>query len=129
MDNLPTKYYHGGPDGFHVGGWILPADETGAKTFGPQVAAEKGVPETVRTDRVYVTPLMACALMFASGHRRPMIYEVEPEDVVEVDPDYHGDPHESGMCLRARIVARHPVRPSDVEQVRRVIFGLGASHA
>lgn len=92
---MQKKYFHGGNRGLNVGDYILPQSETGVVGMSHPLC---------RKDRVYVTPLIDHARFFASGAKKPVVYEVVPEGDVEADPDAT----KTGIsfaCPKARIIA------------------------
>ena len=117
-------YYHGGPDGFSVGRWLLPPSITRVRTYNADAAADLGMPNPAAADRVYLATQPEIALLFAASHKRPMIYVVEPDGDVEPDPDYSGPPGQSVACKRARIVRRMPLSPAEIQAARQVLFGV-----
>lgn len=113
----PT-YYHGGAPGRQRGAYILPPSITGASCTADHQANTDGV---ARRDRVYVTTNPNAALMYAAGHRRGVIYEVEPDGELEPDPDCN-EPGLSYQCARARIRKVIKVKPADLDAARRAIL-------
>ena len=77
-----TKYYHGGPIGRAPGAFILPPAITGGRSL-----ADYGAAAVCRRDRVYVTSSYTGALLYAAGHKRGVVYEVEPIGELVPDPD------------------------------------------
>lgn len=114
----PPTYYHGGAPGRQRGAYILPPSITGAACTADHVAKTDGV---ARRDRVYVTTSFNAALLYAGGHRRGVIYEVEPDGELEPDPDCN-EPGLSYQCARARIRKVLKVKPADLDAARRVIL-------
>lgn len=111
-----TKYYHGGPAGRQRGAFILPPAITGAMT-----TADFGAGAVCRRDRVYVTTAINAALLFAAGHRRGVVYQVDPEGELEPDPDCE-TLGMSFQCARARVVRVIKPSPAIVDQVRRILL-------
>jgi len=111
-----TTYYHGGPAGRQRGAFILPPAVTGAPT-----TADFGAEAVCRRDRVYVTTNQNAALLYAAGHRRGVVYQVEPEGELEVDPDCTL-PGLSFQCARARIVRVVKPGPAALDQARRILL-------
>jgi hypothetical protein len=106
------RYFHGGRAGFKT---IFPPSVTGAEQNGV-------VPDRVRRkDRVYVTTDVATAILWASQHSSPMLYEVEPEGAIEADPDHKGV-GVSFQCERAKIVALHTIPEETLQQARSVLL-------
>ena len=108
------RYYHGGPAGRRLMDWILPPSITGATStqdVGPDSLRDAAA-RVHRRDRVYVTPNRFAALMFASGHRSPTVYEVVPDGELEPDPDC-SDPSLSFACARAQVVRIERVSERD----------------
>lgn len=116
------RYYHGGPAGRRLLDWILPPSVTGAvstQDVGPVSLRERAA-SVHRRDRVYVTPNSTAALMFASAHSDPCVYEVVPDGTLEPDPDC-SDPSLSFACSRAQVV--RIVRVSAQDQ-RTALIGM-----
>jgi hypothetical protein len=109
---MPRRYFHGGRAGFKT---ILPPSITGAEQNG-------GVPNNVRRkDRVYITTDIPTAILWASQHSSPMLYEVEPEGAIEVDPDHKGV-DVSFQCEKAKIVAHHIIPEETLRQARSALL-------
>lgn len=113
----PT-FYHGGSPGRQRGAYILPPSITAAPCTADYAANTDGV---ARRDCVYVTTNYHAALMYAAGHRRGVIYQVEPDGDLEPDPDCN-EPGLSYQCARARIRKVIKVKPADLDAARRVIL-------
>lgn len=113
-----TTYYHGGPAGIPRFGLVQPPSITGAPT-----TADHGAGSVCRRDRVYVTTRLEVAMLFASGHLEPRIYEVVPVGELEPDPDCD-EPGMSFACLRARVRRIIKLSPRDVEVCRQAL-GIG----
>ena len=111
---MTTRYFHGGNKGLRVGGYILPPATTGALSTSDLVATAGNH----RTDRVYVTTVYRDAQLFASPHRKPVVYEVEPEGALDDDPDVE-QPGHSYACEKAKITAIHRVPGKVVKKVRQ----------
>ncbi|WP_027553551.1 hypothetical protein [Bradyrhizobium sp. Cp5.3] len=106
------RYFHGGRAGFMA---ILPPSVTGAEQNGV-------VPDKVRRkDRVYITTDVATAILWASQHSSPMLYEVEPEGAIEADPDHNGV-DVSFQCEKAKIVALHTIPEETLRQARSALL-------
>ena len=95
---VPQKYFHGGGPGLRLGDRILPPSQTGALSLlavARKHAAEIGKPFAhMRDDRVYLGGEIAIAILFAAMYPLPAggwIYEVDPEEPIEPDPDYAGE--------------------------------------
>lgn len=114
-------YYHGGPAGLAVGSYIEPPSKTRAPSL-----SEYGAAGIHRRDRVYCTTDPTQALIYACGHHsgRGAVYVVKPEDPIENDPDWLGDPGGSIQCPRAKIIAVRRVRGSMIRKVRRQVLGV-----
>lgn len=116
--DVPTedqRYYHGGPAGRQVGAFLLPPTATRARSL-----AEFGAAAVCRRDRVYVTTDRNAALLYAAGHRRGVIYEVEPVGTLEPDPDCN-TPGLSWQCERARVVRVIKPKPGHLLVARRAL--------
>ena len=113
---MTYRYFHGGDRGLRVGGFILPASDTGKRSTSDIIANQ-----VHRRDRVYITPDMAAASMYASVHATPTVYEVIPEGELEPDPDCFA-PGLSSACHRARIVAIHKVPGKVIKRARKVLL-------
>lgn len=99
-----TTYYHGGPEGRQRGAFLLPPAVTKADTL-----ANHGAEGVCRRDRVYLTTNYAAALLYAAGHKRGVVYEVEPIGDMTLDPDCN-QPGLSFECERARV--RRIIKPT-----------------
>lgn len=110
------KQYHGGNRGLRVGEFILPPVDTGRRSTSDII-----VNRVHRRDRVYITPDMAAASLYASVHAQPTIYEVVPEGDIEPDPDCFC-PGLSSACPRARIVAVHKVPGKVIKKARAALL-------
>ncbi len=110
-------FYHGGPPGLPVGGYVLPRVETGARGFSDQLPtwikefADPAAPALNDATFAFVTTTLKYAAWLAlHKSRNAMVYVVEPEEF-EPDPDY---PTRGDMfrCARAKIfgIARVPFR-------------------
>lgn len=113
---MTYRYFHGGQRGLHIGDFILPPAETG------RACTSDIIPNQVhRRDRIYVTPDMAAAYLYASVHALPTVYEVLPEGDMEPDPDCFA-PGLSAACLRAKIVAIHKVPGKIIKRARKALL-------
>ena len=111
-----SAYFHGGQRGLRVGDFIRPPAETGKQSTSDLI------PNQVhRRDRVYVTPCLEAASLYASVHPEPTVYEVRPEGEVEPDPDC-STPGLSAACPRAKIVAIHKVPGKLIKRCRKAIL-------
>lgn len=110
------KQYHGGNRGLRVGEFILPPRVTGKNCTSDIIANQ-----VHRRDRVYITPDMAAASMYASVHERPTVYEVMPVGDLEPDPDCFC-PGLSSACSRAKIVAVHKVPGKVIKKARSALL-------
>lgn len=91
--------FHGGVQDLTIGDLILPERETGVERAGPRFGGRS------RADRVYVTPDVDAARVFAFLRGEGDVYEVEPLGPLEPDPDAQRRPGVSYQTTRARIVA------------------------
>lgn len=99
-------YFHGGNAGLKIGGYILPPSET-------KVPQNGDVPSHIRgKNHIYMVRDFIEAAPWAAHHTNPIIYEVEPEGVVENDPDVE-KPGLSYRCPKAKIIAVHQI-PADL---------------
>jgi len=115
-----TKYYHGGDRGLFLGGHILPPTVTG-KPATSDFVVMNGL---YRKDRVYVTTRLSSAQLYASGQRKPTVYEVEPVGDLEDDPDCK-EPGLSYACEKAKIVAIHNVPGKIIKKARKAFLTKG----
>ncbi len=105
--------FHGGARDLNPGDSILPPDRTGVESVRDW-AADAGLDGSViRTDRVFLTPHMEAAAMFAalSAARWPAergvggdLYAVMAEPPIEPDPDWSGEPGGSVQCPSAVVL-------------------------
>lgn len=110
------RYFHGGNKGLRVGEFVLPATATGARSTSDII-----VNNVHRRDRVYITPDMAAASLYAAVHGSPTIYEVSPEGDLEPDPDCFA-PGLSCACPKAKVVAVHKVPGKIIKKARAAIL-------
>lgn len=112
------NYFHGGPPGLKVGDFILPPCETGVKS-----CADYGARGACRTDRIYLTSDIVAAIMFGSLHpsKKGMVYEVQPADLVEHDPDCL----EFGLSFQAQRAKIVRVIPITRKQRNKVLKAFG----
>lgn len=110
------RHFHGGNRGLRVGDFILPAAETRKQSTSDIITNN-----VHRRDRVYVTPDMAAASLYASVHFLPTVYEVTPEGELEPDPDCIC-PGLSSACQRAKIVAIHKVPGKVIKKARAALL-------
>ena len=78
----PPVYYHGGPVGRERGAFILPPSVTGQLTtadFPGGSVCDRG--------KVYVTTAYEAALLYASAHKRGVVYVVRPVGNLADDAD------------------------------------------
>jgi Rifampin ADP-ribosyl transferase len=109
-----VRYFHGGKRGLTVGGYILPPLET--KVLSTPDYGEMG--GLHRKDRVYVTTELTDAQFYAAASKDPIVYEVEPQGILEDDPDCRG-PGRSYACEKAKIIAIHKVRGKSIKKARK----------
>lgn len=109
------RYFHGGQRGLRIGDFILPPTETKRLSTSDIIANR-----VHRRDRVYITPDMAAASLYASVQLVPTVYEVIPEGELEPDPDCFC-PGLSSACLRAKIVAVHKVPGKVIKKARAAL--------
>lgn len=109
-------YFHGGQRGLRIGGYILPPSETKKFSTSDYIANQ-----VHRRDRVYITPDLAAASLYASVHQLPTVYEVVPEGDLEPDPDCF-EPGLSSACPRAKIVAIHKVPGKIIKRARKALL-------
>jgi hypothetical protein len=98
-----TVYFHGGPWGLRQGDFILPPEETGAKSCSDLNLKIPKNPH--RKDRVYLAATMDAAFMFGAQApwREVAVYAVIPWKELEPDPDC-SEPGLSFQCERAKII-------------------------
>lgn len=105
--------YHGGVPGMKAGDKILPPKVTGASNL-LQYAREIDPDGAQRDDRVYLTTESDMAALFASVFPGGDVYEVQPNETLEDDPDCL-EPGISFQCASATIinvVRKHCVFPN-----------------
>src|ERR1700704_6072500 len=99
-------YYHGGKAGLPVGGYILPAAETGYTELDRRLKENFGeyYEDVYDMNLVYTTTQAEWAIPYAVVCNG-WVYEVEPEGEISSEQDELGQP--TGFrCSRARIVSR-----------------------
>ena len=74
----------------------------------------------LREDRVFVTTSRDAALLYASGWRRGVIYEVEPIGLLEPDPDC-SMPGLSWQCEKARVLRIIKPKPAEIGMARKAL--------
>lgn len=109
-------YFHGGNRGLRIGDFILPPATTGRASTSDLIANN-----VHRRDRVYVTPDVGGASLYASVQPSPTIYEVVPDGALEPDPDC-SEPGLSFACPRAKIVAIHKVPGKVIKKARKALL-------
>lgn len=118
-----ARYYHGGPAGIPLLGWIEPASVTGrlsVSDVGPDgLRAE--AQRVHRRDRVYVTTDPSAAALFAAGHPHGgAIYEVAPVGELLPDPDC-SRAGLSWSCVRARVLRSRKLTASEARALLAVL--------
>lgn len=116
---MTARLYHGGAPGLRVGGQVLPPEKTGSLSCADVDPAAASV---CRRDRVYVTPSIRAARMFAAGIPDGQVYRVEPNGELEHDPDC-SVVGLSYQCESARIVAIEPFSASARKRALRALTG------
>jgi hypothetical protein len=111
-----VRYFHGGVPGLALGDRILPPTVTGAVSVADYERAIAGA-GVVRRDRVFLTTLLDAAILFAALHPSWLgeVYEVDPEEPLEPDPDYMGGDGASWQAPAALVVRRLGVPPNGDE--------------
>jgi hypothetical protein len=106
------RWYHGGQYGLKVGDVLLPPSTTGR------------VPGLDFTDRdaVYVTSERGAAVLFATRHDRPTIYEVLIDPAVEPDVD-DVIPNED-TSRRVRWARIHRIETPSRLELRRALYEI-----
>lgn len=116
------RMYHGGQKGLRVGAYLEPPSVTGVRAMADHLNDAAGTAH-VRRDRVFVTPSVAAAVMYAAMHPSGgAVYIVEPLGECEPDPDCT----EEGLsfqCPRARIVRVRRFSGYERNKVRKA-FGI-----
>ena len=108
-------YFHGGNAGLKVSGYILPPSVTGAPQNGD-------VPFHIRGNAwIYMNRELVKSALWAAQHQNPVVYEVEPEGVVENDPDVE-KPELSYRAYKAKIIAIHQVPPDMLAAARKELL-------
>ncbi len=111
------RCYHGGPAGRKVGDWLLPPAQTGQRSCAD--APIRGA-EVCNRGKVYVTPSLAAAVMFASAWPEPRVYLCEPEN-----PSHDPDCAVEGLsfeCDRARVVRVIKPKRKHIDRCRRALM-------
>jgi hypothetical protein len=115
-----TKYFHGGKAGLPIGGYILPASETGYSRLDKDLKKRYGEYDADVYDMnlVYTTSQVEWAIPYAiacSG----WVYEVDPEGELLPEQDELG--LDTGLrCSRARI-SRVTISPSRMARVTSML--------
>jgi hypothetical protein len=113
---MSATYYHGGNRGLRIGDKILPPKITGRTSTSDYIANN-----VHRRDRIYVTPDIAAASLYASVHQEPTVYEVVPEGSLGHDPDCD-QPGLSFECDKASIVRVHKVPGKIIKRARKALL-------
>lgn len=119
QDDAEKVYYHGGLPGRARGTFLLPPNFTKVRSMA-RLLKEEADGVVLREDRVFVTTSRDAALMFASGWRRGVIYEVEPIGLLEPDPDC-SMPGLSWQCEKARVLRIIKPKPADIAMARSAL--------
>jgi hypothetical protein len=106
------RYFHGGNRGLRVGDYVLPPNVASGVDFAGHPLHQK--------DRVYVSTALAHAHFFASARPNPIVYEVEPEGAIELDPDCNVGV--SFICPKAKIVAIHEIPRTEIEKYQAMML-------
>jgi hypothetical protein len=109
-----ARYFHGGNRGLKAGDYILPPSETGRSSV-----SDFGAQRVHRKDRIYVSTRLGDAAFFASASDEPVVYEVEPAEPVEPDPDCISGV--SFACPKAKIVSIHEIPSAVIEKHREAM--------
>ncbi len=114
---MNCPFFHGGAPKLKPGAYILPTNTTGAKSL-----ASFGANGVCRRDRVYVTPSIEAAMLYAGMHPsgKGQIYVVEPEGELESDPDCNL-PGLSFSCEKAKIITTVSISNNDRKRVRKAM--------
>jgi hypothetical protein len=102
-------YFHGGMPGLTRGCMILPPTITKARS-----CSEFGAAGIHRRDRVYLCTEPEGALIYAVMHPsgKGVVYQVQPLNEVEPDPDWKGTEGVSVQVERARVIRVFRVPPA-----------------
>lgn len=118
-DGCGEVYFHGGLPGRTRGSFLLPPNFTKVRSMARLLKKEAdGV--VLREDRVFVTTSRDAALLYASGWRRGVIYEVEPIGLLEPDPDC-SMPGLSWQCEKARVLRIIKPKPAEIGMARKAL--------
>jgi hypothetical protein len=79
-----VTYFHGGTPGLFSGEFVLPPATTGTSRCLADLPMDA---PAGRRDRVYVTTGRDVARVYAAFYPDGALYEVEPDDELESDPD------------------------------------------
>lgn len=107
-----TAYYHGGPRGLRA---ILPPSKTGARSTGDYTGAR----HIHDQNAVYVTTDYGAAVLYACGHTKGCVYQVQPHNL-RFDPDCT-EPGLSFECDRADVIARFRLKGKELKLARRAL--------
>jgi hypothetical protein len=140
-----SVYYHGGAPDLMPGSYVLPPSMTGVETlttldkFAWLKMSQRGadflasLQSKYRRDRIYVTPDVHVALMFAVQHpsNAGLVYEVFVEGDLEDDPDWPDDVGDqigghSKQCERALVLSVIQIDPLSVARARQIVRQAGA---
>jgi hypothetical protein len=117
---VTVRYWHGGMPGLNPGDWILPPRETGSKSGLLADLDEAGIEasaEVRRDDVVYLASDITAAVMFGALYPGGgWVYEVEPTEPLEPDPDCD-DPTLSFRCPRAQVLVGRPISADEKAEV------------
>ncbi len=117
MKPLDCPYFHGGAPKLRAGSEVLPPNTTGAKSL-----ASYGANGVCRRDRIYITPSIEAAMLYAGMHPsgKGQIYTVRPVGEIEDDPDCN-EPGISFSCERATILGFVPITNNDRKRVQKAM--------
>jgi hypothetical protein len=116
---VKIRMYHGGPPFLSKNSKILPPSVTGVKC-----ASDFGAGHVHRRDKVYVTSDLLAAKMFASLHPSGLgeVFEVEPFDDIEPDPDCD-DASLSFQCSYATVIRKINFPKHERRDIRASFIG------
>jgi len=112
-----TAYYHGGPLGRERGAFLLPPAITGVESMADLMQSLR----FCHKSRVYVTTHYAAALLYASVHKQPAVYVVEPVGVLMPDEDC-SEPGLSYHVEKAKVLRVIKPNRNDLKTAREALL-------
>ena len=122
VDELRRQYgasaawWHGGAPGLEAGDLIRPASDTGSEAATHNVLPSL---KAYQPTFVYVANNIDMAIYFAGRYPGGgSVYEVQPIDITDIDPDCTTEDCAAYICESARIIRRIDVDPRVLRRIR-----------